>query len=150
MNVTQRTAGTYQSSRQREEQPHRGADIAGALITVCTVAVTPRFGPARRIPRVVVMGLCGIGVVLLLAGCAAGANPISAGRNAPGFWLGLWQGFIAPLVFVISLFNHGVGIYEVHNSGAWYDFGFLVGLSVFFSGPAGAHRHTRAVGRSRS
>jgi len=27
-----------------------------------------------------------------------------------------------------------VGIYEVHNSGAWYNFGYLLGLACFFGG----------------
>lgn len=83
-----------------------------------------------------------------LAGCAAGVNPSAGGVGAAGFWLGLWQGFIAPITVVVSLFNHAVGIYEVHNSGAWYDVGFLIGISAFFSGPVGARktRHrTKAV-----
>ncbi|MBK6885133.1 MAG: hypothetical protein IPH03_00870 [Tetrasphaera sp.] len=84
-----------------------------------------------------------MGVVLVLVSCAAGANPVPAGSHPAGFWLGLWQGFIAPIVVVISLFNHSVGIYEVHNTGAWYDVGFLVGISAFFSGPVGAMRATR-------
>lgn len=110
---------------------------------------TARISPITHTRQRVLIGLCGFGVILLLAGCAAGANPVAAGGSAPGFWLGLWQGFIAPIAFLVSLFNHAVGIYEVHNGGAWYDFGFLVGLSVFFSGPAGAHRRTRAARRTR-
>lgn len=84
-----------------------------------------------------------------LAGCAAGANPSAGGAGVPGFWLGLWQGFIAPIAFLVSLFNHSVGVYEVNNSGAWYDFGFLVGISAFFGGPAGAHTRRRASRPSR-
>ena len=51
--------------------------------------------------------------------------------------LGLWQGFIAPVTFVISLFNDDVGVYEVRNTGGWYDFGFLLGLSMIFGGGGG-------------
>ncbi len=40
-----------------------------------------------------------------------------------GFWLGLWQGLISPITFVISLFTDGVNIYEVRNTGNWYDVG---------------------------
>jgi len=72
----------------------------------------------------------------ILAGCAPGANQFKATANeggaVAGFWLGLWQGFIAPLVFVASLFKHNLGIYEVHNNGAWYNFGYLFGLACFF------------------
>ena len=77
-------------------------------------------------------------LVNILAGCAPGPN-VSKGtaseHNAvAGFWLGLWQGFIAPFVFVVSLFKNNLNIYEVHNSGAWYNFGYLLGLACFFGG----------------
>ena len=74
----------------------------------------------------------------ILAGCAPGANQSKAtasGRGmVAGFWLGLWQGFVAPFVFVVSLFKSSVGIYEVHNNGAWYNFGYLFGLACIFGG----------------
>jgi hypothetical protein len=88
-----------------------------------------------------------LGLVLLLAGCSAGVNPevgsVPAVVNQPaGFWLGLWHGFIAPVTFVISLFKDSVNVYEVHNSGNWYDFGFVFGLSMIFGG-SHAKRHGR-------
>jgi hypothetical protein len=74
----------------------------------------------------------------ILAGCAPGANQfkgtVSERDVVAGFWLGLWQGFIAPFVFVASLFKNNLSIYEVHNSGAWYNFGYLFGLACFFGG----------------
>jgi hypothetical protein len=81
-------------------------------------------------------------IVLLLlsalAGCAPGPNQVqgttSEHHEVAGFWLGLWQGLIAPLVFVVSLFKKGLNIYEVHNNGAWYNFGYLFGLACFFGG----------------
>ena len=86
-----------------------------------------------------------ISSALLPASCAATANPAAGGSDSAGFWLGLWQGFIAPIAFLVSLFNHNVGIYEVHNNGAWYDFGYIVGLTIFFSGgTAGARTRPRA------
>ncbi len=45
-----------------------------------------------------------------------------------GFWGGLWHGMIAPLIFIIGFFTSSVGIYETHNNGRWYDFGFLIGI----------------------
>lgn len=75
---------------------------------------------------------------LTLAACAAGANPAvgvpAADGQLAGFWLGLWHGIISPVTFVISLFNEKVSIYEVHNSGNWYDFGFVLGAGILFSG----------------
>ena len=74
----------------------------------------------------------------VLAGCAAGPNQskgMASEHGVPaGFWLGLWQGFIAPFVFVASLFKSNLSIYEVHNNGAWYNFGYLFGLACIFGG----------------
>jgi hypothetical protein len=89
-----------------------------------------------------------VGIALLAAACSAGLNPevgtpMVARTHAAGFWLGLWHGFIAPVTFVISLFKDTVNVYEVHNSGNWYDFGFVFGLSIIFGGSHGA----RSAGR---
>ncbi|KAE8765152.1 hypothetical protein [Georgenia thermotolerans] len=81
--------------------------------------------------------------VLVLAACAAGPNPV-AGAGEAGFWSGLWQGLISPITFVVSLFNDNVSIYEVRNNGNWYDFGFMLGVSAVFSGPAGGAARRRA------
>jgi hypothetical protein len=87
-------------------------------------------------------------LVLALAACAPGPNamvdtPSEEGKVA-GFWTGLWHGFASPVMFIISLFNKSVGIYEVHNSGGWYNFGFLVGASIIFGGSGGgAGRRSR-------
>jgi len=74
----------------------------------------------------------------ILAGCAPGPNPsrkmASEHREFAGFWLGLWQGFIAPFVFVASLFKGDLNVYEVQNNGSWYNFGYLFGLACFFGG----------------
>jgi hypothetical protein len=52
-----------------------------------------------------------------------------------GFWPGLWHGYIAPITFIVSLFDAGVGIYETENNGGWYNFGFLLGIGAFASQP---------------
>lgn len=84
-----------------------------------------------------------------LTGCAAGPNdladtPDEKGAVA-GFWLGLWHGVIAPITFVISLFNDNVSMYAVHNNGGWYDLGFLFGLAaVWGGGSARAGRASRS------
>jgi hypothetical protein len=54
-----------------------------------------------------------------------------------GFWRGLWHGIIAPITFIISLFNKNIGIYEVYNNGGWYNFGFMLGLSMSLGGGSG-------------
>jgi len=88
-------------------------------------------------------------VVNTLVGCAPGPNQFKGTANEhnvlAGFWLGVWHGFIAPLVFVISLFKSNVSIYEVHNNGAWYNLGYLFGLCCFFGGSGNkAARRKRA------
>jgi hypothetical protein len=80
--------------------------------------------------------------MLLLAGCAAGTNPTvdipDVDGKSAGFWSGLWHGVISPVTFIISLFSDNVNVYEVYNSGNWYDFGFMFGVSLIFSGGARA------------
>jgi hypothetical protein len=97
-----------------------------------------------------------VGALVLLAAialtaCAAGPNP-ELGSPAPdgtvaGFWLGLWHGLIAPVTFVVSLFNSDVGIYEVHNNGGWYNFGFVFGLGALVGGGSSGGRAASRRGR---
>jgi len=54
--------------------------------------------------------------------------------------MGLWHGVIAPVTFFVSLFTDHVNVYEVHNSGNWYDFGFVLGAGILLGGGAGAGR----------
>jgi len=86
--------------------------------------------------------------ILFLAGCAAGANPAEDvpidSQTLDGFWSGLWHGIISPFTFIISLFSDNVNIYEVHNNGGWYNFGFLFGVSIIFGGPARAAASRRS------
>lgn len=87
------------------------------------------------------LGLIVIVMLLVLTACAPGANPQVGSGDPAGFWLGLWHGFISPVTFVISLFTDSVNLYEVHNSGNRYDFGFVFGAGLLFGGGgAGAGR----------
>ena len=70
---------------------------------------------------------------VVLAGCATQAAG-TVKPDAPGFWLGLVQGFIAPVTFIVSLFRPDVAVYAVPNSGAWYNFGFVLGIGGFSAG----------------
>lgn len=79
----------------------------------------------------------------------AGPNKLAnsesdAGRIA-GFWRGLWHGFIAPLMFFVSLFRDDVNIYEVHNNGRWYNFGFVLGLMMSLGGNGGVTKQARSA-----
>ena len=86
-------------------------------------------------------------LLLVLASCAPGVNELA---NVPsqtgvvaGFWRGLWNGIIAPVTFIISLFNKGVQMYDVHNNGGWYNLGFFLGITALFGGGAGGARARR-------
>lgn len=69
-------------------------------------------------------------ILLLLAGCAPSHEMYDA--EPAGFWAGLWHGLILLITFIINLFTDSVGIYEVKNTGAWYNFGFLLGIMISF------------------
>ncbi|MGH3660689.1 MAG: hypothetical protein ACRDT8_03285 [Micromonosporaceae bacterium] len=75
---------------------------------------------------------------VVLGGCAAGPNNVADvdAQYIAGFWLGLWHGVISPITFLISLFTDKVSVYEVHNNGNWYDFGFILGVCLAFGGAA--------------
>ena len=87
-----------------------------------------------------IVSILGILLVLIFvfSSCVAGPNelekkPNNEGKIA-GFWKGLWHGLIAPITFIISIFTKTVRFYEVHNSGFWYNFGFVLGAGLFLSG----------------
>lgn len=90
--------------------------------------------------RMRVIRLMGLLIILafILSSCTAGPNPVEKtpdeeGKIA-GFWKGLWHGLIAPITFIISIFTKSIRFYEVHNSGFWYNFGFVLGAGLFLSG----------------
>ena len=75
----------------------------------------------------------------LLSACAATQSATAVAPAAPGFWLGLWHGFIFPVAWIVSLFMPKVAIYAVPNSGGWYDFGYFLGVVVFGVGARKSH-----------
>jgi hypothetical protein len=98
---------------------------------------------ARIRPIYLIRATVLLGAVLLLSSCAAGGNP-AASPNAPaGFLRGLWHGFILLVTFVISLFTDTVSIYEVDNTGNWYDFGFVLGAMIALGGAGTQARKRR-------
>ena len=90
-------------------------------------------------------------LLVLLSACAAGANSLAGGQaSQAGFWLGLWHGLIFPITFVVSLFTDTINVYEVRNTGSWYDFGFFLGVACAFSGGGHASGSTRVRRRRAS
>jgi len=66
----------------------------------------------------------------------AGPNSKYALPNsrAAGFLAGLWQGAIAPVTFLVSLFQPSVRIYEKNNCGRLHDLGFMIAITVHGNG----------------
>ena len=81
--------------------------------------------------------------LLLLAGCAAVQQGGSVAAEAPGFWLGLWHGFIFPVAWVLSLFMDRVAVYAVPNNGGWYNFGYFIGIVFLGVGARSSKRRLR-------
>ena len=68
-------------------------------------------------------------LTLLFVGCAKSVPCDQAVEMAKdGFWWGLLHGWIAPFAFIGSLFNPNIAIYSIYNAGAWYDFGYVLGI----------------------
>jgi hypothetical protein len=65
---------------------------------------------------------------------APGPNPMMdkpGTRGAvAGILLGLWHGIISPITLIMSFLNPAVQMYEVHNDGAPYNLGFLLGIAI--------------------
>jgi hypothetical protein len=89
------------------------------------------------------LALVGLLCLVLLASCLPGDGRNSAGKPA-GFFMGVWHGIVAPVSLVVQVFKPSIRLYEVNNTGFWYDFGFWLALaSGTGGGTAAASRGTR-------
>ena len=77
---------------------------------------------------------------LALSACIATEVATAVQPNAPGFWLGVWHGFIFPVSFIVSLFTDDIAVYAVPNNGTWYDFGYFVGICFLGVGARSSKR----------
>ncbi|RKP57964.1 hypothetical protein D7Z26_00145 [Cohnella endophytica] len=71
--------------------------------------------------------------VLSLTGCVPG-DGINNEHHLAGFFWGIWHGWIAPISLIIGLFKHHIRIYEINNTGWWYDLGFYIAVITGFGG----------------
>lgn len=81
-------------------------------------------------------------MILMLTACTAGDAQFSP-ENPAGFWYGLWHGIISIITLIVHLFSESVRVYEINNSGGWYDFGFLLGVILVWSG--GSHVNCKSA-----
>lgn len=84
--------------------------------------------------------------VFLLTGCIPGDGSYTVSHPA-GFFSGIWHGWIAPVTLIIGIFNGNIRIYEVINSGWWYDLGFYMAIISGFGGLSLARRTKRNSSR---
>ena len=98
------------------------------------------------ITRVAAIIMISLMMITLFGGCFAG--PDSKWKEAPiappkppqaGFLAGLWHGIIAIPALILSIFMN-ISIYEVNNTGWFYNLGFLLGVGAFSS--SGVHMGT--------
>jgi len=85
--------------------------------------------------------------VMLLAmplalGCFPGGG-WSTAEDPAGFFSGIWHGWIAPISLIWGLFEEGVRVYEVANTGWWYDFGFYIAIIGGFGGISFVRRKSK-------
>ena len=70
-------------------------------------------------------------VLIFLLGCAT--QSFEPEPDPPGFVWGLIHGFILVFNYIASLFTD-FEIYAFPNNGGWYDFGYFLGVMLFFGG----------------
>ena len=71
--------------------------------------------------------------LFLLSSCLPGDG--KAGIEQPaGFFWGIWHGWMAPLSLILSLFHKNYHIYEIYNTGFWYDLGYYAAILGGFGG----------------
>jgi len=72
-------------------------------------------------------------LVSFLMACFPGEGNRTVDKPA-GFFLGIWHGWVAPFSLIFGIFNGNIRIYEVNNTGWWYDLGFYMAIISGFGG----------------
>jgi hypothetical protein len=86
-------------------------------------------GKTKRI--LLILGL--LTMSMLMVACMPGDSSYSQAKPA-NFLSGIWHGWIAPISLILGIFSPNHRIYEVVNSGWWYDFGFYIAIISGFGG----------------
>ncbi|HEY4786432.1 MAG TPA: hypothetical protein VIH57_10305 [Bacteroidales bacterium] len=71
--------------------------------------------------------------MITLTSCVPGGGSHTP-KNPAGFFWGIWHGWIAPVSLIWGFFENNVRIYEVYNTGWWYDLGFYISIIAGFGG----------------
>lgn len=65
------------------------------------------------------------------------------------FWWGLVHGLFIVPTFFWSLFAKTVTIYQSPNVGNWYNFGYVIGISIILGGSHGSKRSAASKKRKK-
>lgn len=77
--------------------------------------------------------------IILISSCADPQSIEKCVSDDPyGFLRGLWHGIIIIFSLIGSIFSDDITIYAVHNTGFWYDLGFVIGTGSTIGGAAKA------------
>lgn len=72
-------------------------------------------------------------VLLMVTSCVPGDGK-NTPENPAGFFWGVWHGWVAPISLIIGLFNKNIRVYELYNTGWFYDLGFYMAIISGFGG----------------
>lgn len=87
--------------------------------------------------------------ILLITSCVPGSGSNSP-TNPAGFFKGIWHGWVAPVSLIWGLFEPNIRIYEINNSGWWYDLGFYISIISGFGGISFFRRKRQRVVKHNS
>ena len=76
---------------------------------------------------------------LAMTGCVPHNTPSG---DPAGFFTGIWNGWIAPFTLIASMFSD-VRMYEINNTGFFYELGFYMAIISGFGGLAFSRRRNR-------
>lgn len=79
-------------------------------------------------------------LILVLATSCLPTAQMQTGKQPSGFFMGIWHGWIAPISLVVGLFKPEIRIYDIYNTGWWYDCGFYIAIISGFGGISLARR----------
>jgi hypothetical protein len=99
-----------------------------------------------RNKKTLFVGITVLIMLLVLTSCLPGHVRFEVERPA-GFFMGIWHGWMAPISLVVSLFKPAVHIYEVSNTGWWYDFGFYMAIISGFGGLSLGRKKVKSPGK---
>jgi len=77
--------------------------------------------------KVFILSIIVASILFTLTGCIPGDGTYTAAKPAGFFW-GIWHGWISPISLVVGLFKGNIRVYEIANTGWWYDFGFYIAI----------------------